>query len=233
MKQLNPNVEKLLNLGKDTINNIDYKELGFTSDDTQELVDIIMNDELHFSNKNKNYPYAPIHAIYTLAKLEIEEPFDRVSKLVKIYNDDYLANAIVDYAKDLNCLSKINTIQDFHNALNRKAKEEIAIPEPVTNEELKIEEDVVTPEAVIEELITEEIDDIKKEEKQEVIVIEGNELIKEAINEMHEKDNNSNKPIKKGRPPVKKPVKHIKVGRNEPCPCGSGKKYKKCCLHSS
>ena len=22
---------------------------------------------------------------------------------------------------------------------------------------------------------------------------------------------------------------HPKVGRNEPCPCGSGKKYKKCC----
>lgn len=21
-----------------------------------------------------------------------------------------------------------------------------------------------------------------------------------------------------------------KVGRNQPCPCGSGKKYKKCCL---
>ncbi len=23
--------------------------------------------------------------------------------------------------------------------------------------------------------------------------------------------------------------KQIKIGRNEPCPCGSGKKYKKCC----
>lgn len=23
-----------------------------------------------------------------------------------------------------------------------------------------------------------------------------------------------------------------KVGRNEPCPCGSGKKFKKCCLWS-
>ncbi len=22
-----------------------------------------------------------------------------------------------------------------------------------------------------------------------------------------------------------------KIGRNDPCPCGSGKKYKKCCLH--
>ena len=25
------------------------------------------------------------------------------------------------------------------------------------------------------------------------------------------------------------PVMHTKVGRNEPCPCGSGKKYKRCC----
>jgi len=27
----------------------------------------------------------------------------------------------------------------------------------------------------------------------------------------------------------KEPVRSKKVGRNEPCPCGSGKKYKKCC----
>ncbi len=24
--------------------------------------------------------------------------------------------------------------------------------------------------------------------------------------------------------------REIKIGRNEPCSCGSGKKYKKCCL---
>lgn len=28
---------------------------------------------------------------------------------------------------------------------------------------------------------------------------------------------------------LKTPVKSEKIGRNEPCPCGSGKKYKKCC----
>ena len=29
----------------------------------------------------------------------------------------------------------------------------------------------------------------------------------------------------------KKPVRHVtKIGRNDPCPCGSGKKYKNCCL---
>ena len=32
-----------------------------------------------------------------------------------------------------------------------------------------------------------------------------------------------------GKPIVRKPVVVKKVGRNDPCPCGSGKKYKKCC----
>ncbi|MEX2353538.1 MAG: UPF0149 family protein [Gammaproteobacteria bacterium] len=33
--------------------------------------------------------------------------------------------------------------------------------------------------------------------------------------------------------PASAPVRREKpqVGRNDPCPCGSGKKYKKCCLH--
>ena len=30
--------------------------------------------------------------------------------------------------------------------------------------------------------------------------------------------------------PARKPVRAApRVGRNDPCPCGSGKKYKKCC----
>lgn len=27
----------------------------------------------------------------------------------------------------------------------------------------------------------------------------------------------------------RQPVRRVKVGRNDPCPCGSGRKYKKCC----
>jgi preprotein translocase subunit SecA len=31
---------------------------------------------------------------------------------------------------------------------------------------------------------------------------------------------------------ARKPLtREQKVGRNEPCPCGSGKKYKKCCAN--
>ncbi len=32
-----------------------------------------------------------------------------------------------------------------------------------------------------------------------------------------------------GAPPQSSQSSHPKVGRNDPCPCGSGKKYKKCC----
>jgi uncharacterized protein len=31
--------------------------------------------------------------------------------------------------------------------------------------------------------------------------------------------------------PVTAPRSQPSVGRNDPCPCGSGKKFKKCCLH--
>ena len=31
------------------------------------------------------------------------------------------------------------------------------------------------------------------------------------------------------KPPAPRPEKQKKVGRNDPCPCGSGKKYKRCC----
>lgn len=33
----------------------------------------------------------------------------------------------------------------------------------------------------------------------------------------------------KQSPTMQPPIKQPKVGRNDPCPCGSGKKYKKCC----
>lgn len=39
------------------------------------------------------------------------------------------------------------------------------------------------------------------------------------------------KAIKKEFMLSKTVIKEAKIGRNDPCPCGSGKKYKKCCLN--
>ena len=38
-------------------------------------------------------------------------------------------------------------------------------------------------------------------------------------------------PVRQGPAPVRSA--QAKVGRNDPCPCGSGKKYKQCCLRKS
>ena len=36
------------------------------------------------------------------------------------------------------------------------------------------------------------------------------------------------RPVREGPAPVR--ITAPKVGRNDPCPCGSGKKFKNCCL---
>ncbi len=44
---------------------------------------------------------------------------------------------------------------------------------------------------------------------------------------METKSSEDNRPGKVGK--QKTVQRGVKVGRNDPCPCGSGKKYKKCC----
>jgi uncharacterized protein YecA (UPF0149 family) len=49
-------------------------------------------------------------------------------------------------------------------------------------------------------------------------------------------DSSSNEPETPQAPsvPTSSPIsKKPEVGRNDPCPCGSGKKFKKCCLLKS
>ena len=43
------------------------------------------------------------------------------------------------------------------------------------------------------------------------------------------KEVSKNKITNDGKDHIKKQAKSAKVGRNDPCPCGSGKKYKQCC----
>jgi hypothetical protein len=41
--------------------------------------------------------------------------------------------------------------------------------------------------------------------------------------------NTTSKKTSGKKKPAKKTIPEVKIGRNDPCPCGSGKKYKKCC----
>jgi len=65
--------------------------------------------------------------------------------------------------------------------------------------------------------------------------IENIEQVKDqlssASSDMEGQETNSPSPAKKPtapRPRVIRQPSKLKVGRNDPCPCGSGKKYKQC-----
>ena len=56
-------------------------------------------------------------------------------------------------------------------------------------------------------------------------------LIRSEIKQnIERKETNKNKIANDGKEHAKQePKKSQKIGRNDPCPCGSGKKYKQCC----
>lgn len=57
------------------------------------------------------------------------------------------------------------------------------------------------------------------------VIDQAADLIPVIVEVLHDVKTGALKP----RPAAQVPVRSTKVGRNEPCPCGSGKKYKKCC----
>jgi len=61
-------------------------------------------------------------------------------------------------------------------------------------------------------------------------IVEKESSYQEVKEKYDEVDNESNYEEEIETTPL--PVEKPKVGRNDPCPCGSGKKYKKCCLNS-
>lgn len=54
--------------------------------------------------------------------------------------------------------------------------------------------------------------------RQEFFSAENQELLNEKMDDRME------------QLPKERLVRRVKVGRNQPCPCGSGRKFKKCCI---
>jgi uncharacterized protein len=63
-------------------------------------------------------------------------------------------------------------------------------------------------------------DDLNEDEREEIVWFAGSTLREIAAFWMAQQT-------------PRRPVKAAKVGRNDPCPCGSGKKWKKCCSAAS
>ncbi|MEJ1968300.1 MAG: UPF0149 family protein [Rhizomicrobium sp.] len=67
--------------------------------------------------------------------------------------------------------------------------------------------------------------DLSKKDR-EILLAQSPDLIAQAVIDIADYWQQKNKPPPPGAIPVRT---EPKIGRNDPCPCGSGKKYKKCC----
>ena len=81
------------------------------------------------------------------------------------------------------------------------------------------------------------VESMQPESKTRNLQTKKNQDILSGLTAPPQKQTSQNAPSFPGAPPQpivpnqkKEPIKvEKKIGRNEPCPCGSGKKYKKCC----
>lgn len=73
--------------------------------------------------------------------------------------------------------------------------------------------------------------DTSEEELKQRMIVHMLTALPEAIKNIQEFGEHMDK-RRKGELVHDKQVRSSKIGRNEPCPCGSGKKYKKCCAFS-
>lgn len=138
----------------------------------------------------------------------IEEYEQKLSEIPEEITKEF-EKAIVLRVIDTHWMDHINTMSNLREGIHLRSYAQVDPLRAYTSEGFELYDDMLN---TIDKDITMYL--IKSEIRQNV---ERKQVIKgEAVN-----DNNK---VKKATPKVVN-----KIGRNEPCPCGSGKKYKQCC----
>ena len=132
---------------------------------------------------------------------------DEENKLIYV-DDQYCMNP------KCQCDEVFLTFVEFNEEAN-KAKNELTLRYSLNNGKYEFEFKSCT-----EERLKEILKGFKEEEKQ------IREKLKKRVKAMKEVGGEI---IRESRAEKPKETDEVKVGRNDMCPCGSGKKYKKCC----
>ena len=135
-----------------------------------------------------------------------EEAFDRISKNLERFPDD--AWIIIKAGQAYQTLKETDKALELYNRAYKMTS-------PLTYDR----------DGVLERLVP-LLRELGRDDEADALV-ESEERAEKARRERYkryEREDSNYSAIDKQRP-----VSARKVGRNEPCPCGSGKKYKKCC----
>ena len=258
-------VKQLLTYGsaRDSINQWpDYLALGFTEQHVDELIAMVTDEDLYWSDHESKEIWASLHAWRTLGQLKAVKAIEPLLTLFdKRRDDDWvyeelpevfamhgavaiepLENYLADSAHNewshvavINALRKIaeqnpeeqpRCVDIFAERLNS-----YAVNTDIFNtfliDALVGLEDVEHIDLIEKAFAADAVDCAVRGDFEDVQIDLG--LLEERITpkrnylleQMMQYSGSVSKTI----------VKENKIGRNDPCPCGSGKKYKKCCLN--
>lgn len=134
----------------------------------------------------------------------IEDVKEHIIKLLNHTSDDVFASLIVD---DLASFHDPSLMPEIHRAFEEGKIDEFHMPEKEV-------------EKIIKGVYDDDLDRLT-----EAPLDHFSRKNVEYLHNMHHAE-----PEEKHIEPAEAKPKKKKIGRNEPCPCGSGKKYKKCCM---
>ncbi len=235
----------------------DYRKFGFGEDDVEDLLKLVTDKSLHSAPTESKEVWVPLHAWRVLGQLGDQRAIKPlIGMFDTLCDDDWAMEELPHVVAMLgqNAIAPLTDFLDEHShaefarAMAVGGLEEVAKRDPSTrNHVVSIITDYLEdpdPNAsalngcAVNTLITlearESIDTLRR------LYISGNVDvaacgdIEDVEIELGLRKRRSTPPpdfnqLYKRTAPVR--LKQKKIGRNDPCPCGSGKKYKKCCLH--
>jgi hypothetical protein len=235
----------------------DYLQYGFDDGDVEDLLALVTDSSLHEAPTGSNEVWAPVHAWRTLGQLGNPRAIEPMIGMFNPLSDDdwaleELPRAVAMIGRDaigpLTDFMIDSSNDEFARAMAVSALEEIAERDPSARDEVVtiVTDYLEDPDvnatgfngSAVSTLITlqaqESIDTLRR------LYASGNVDIF-ACGDIEEVEIELGLRTQRSTPPPKLSNylgldtqdvgKRKKVGRNDPCPCGSGKKYKKCCLH--
>ena len=218
----------------------------FTFETVEEIVDILIDDYISESKSSKEEAYSRLvvrlkdNFFYHLDKDISSEPKEIKEKIISDLREDVREKAELASKEALNQFLKYESLRELDSKWQEHLERLDALREEVNLRTYAQKNPLVEYKnegfAIFESLI----DDIKVDVARKLIKIkvqkerrpQGMRQVRNmssnhrsmgqmaAVNGQRREANAPNVQIRRTTP---------KVGRNEPCPCGSGKKYKNCC----
>lgn len=233
-----------------------YLELGLNEEHIPELIKMVGDEKLNQADGDNNEAWAPMHAWRTLGVLRATEAISTlIDQLYQVdeYHNDWIAEdmpkafamigepaiqALTQYAGNTS-----RTL--FARAAAASSLSHIGKKHPETREACiaGIEKGLAQyqqNDRSLNGLFVDSLLDLKarecfptmqqayQENCVDVMICGDLEDVEKELG-LREKRTTTAPDLHKLENTLKK--KQEKIGRNEPCPCGSGKKYKKCCLN--